>query len=164
MSSPTLPTRGRPSSRPPTSPCPSSSLGSGMPTSATCRCWMETMGSYDHPKENQSCETLFSLCPSVASNMWVDRHLVKECRFLKEVVSWGVPQDNIQEPLFPVYMRSERLTALALALASCYTFYCFFDIKIVFGSLNSTVMRQPCANADGSLVLSEKVLWILDLN
>ena len=109
VSSPTLPTRGRPSSRPPTSPCPSSLLASGMPTSATCRCWMETMGSYAHPEENQSCETLSSSCPSVVSNMWVDRHLVKECRFLTEVLSWDVPQDNIQETLlFPVFTRDPK--------------------------------------------------------
>lgn len=72
-SSPTWPTRGRPSFRLPTSPCPSSSLGSGTPTSATCRCWTAMTGSCAHPKESPSSGTSFSSSPSATSNTWVHR-------------------------------------------------------------------------------------------
>lgn len=67
-------TQERPSSTPPTCPCPSSSSAWATRISATCRCWMVMMEYSARLKENPSWGTLFSLCHSTTSNMWVIKH------------------------------------------------------------------------------------------
>lgn len=64
-------TQGRPSSRPHIFQCPSSLSALGMLISVTCKCWMVVKGSCVQPEENLFSETLFNLCPSGTSKMWV---------------------------------------------------------------------------------------------
>ncbi|KAM9776676.1 copine-4 isoform X4 [Syngnathus typhle] len=68
-SSPTWPTRGRPSCTPPTSPCPSSSWAWATPTSPTCRFWTATTASCVLPRASPSSETSSSLSLSRISSI-----------------------------------------------------------------------------------------------
>lgn len=63
----TWPTHVKPLFAPPTSPSPSSLLVWVMPTSQTCRFWMEMTESCGHQRVNQSSGTLCNLCPSETS-------------------------------------------------------------------------------------------------